>query len=478
MSSTGAQTVTVSYTEGEVTKTATYDINVEALPTHTVTFSVNGQETTQDFAEGAAITFPTVEDIDGYSVIGWTSSEIDGVQDTAPEMVTSATMGSENMKYYAVLANVIPGSLTTITDKLTRETTEASGTTYSDWEGKTGESGAVYAGQSAGSNSSIQLRSDKSSSGIITTTSGGKVTKVTVEWETHTSNGRTLDVYGSNTAYTAASELYNSSKQGTKLGSIVYGTSTELTITGDYAYVGLRSNSGAMYLTSVSIEWQTGTPATYSNYCTTIPVYTATITLNAACTDGEMVYGTFSCTSPFVASDDIIVAEVGVLDGELLVEEYKAGDVVPANTGVMVSALEGGDYTVTLSSAAGTSKLGEDNSLRPTGDEGITAEAMAVADAKCEYYRLTMHNGTQIGYWWGAENGAAFALAANKAYLAVPESLAKNLGFGFGQDADATEIVLNALGHQAAPRYNMQGQRVADGYKGIVIVNGKKYMNK
>ena len=39
------------------------------------------------------------------------------------------------------------------------------------------------------------------------------------------------------------------------MGSIKKGTSTVLTISGDYEYIGLRSNSGAMYLASITITW-------------------------------------------------------------------------------------------------------------------------------------------------------------------------------------------------------------------------------
>ena len=147
------------------------------------------------------------------------------------------------------------------TDTLTRATTGVTGTNYTSWSGKTaGESGAVYAGQSAGDNESIQLRSNNSNSGIITTASGGNVRKITVTWNSATSDGRTLDIYGNNTAYTNATNLYSTSTQGTKLGSIVKGSgkATELEITGDYAFIGMRSNSGAMYLTEIKIEWQTG----------------------------------------------------------------------------------------------------------------------------------------------------------------------------------------------------------------------------
>ena len=129
-------------------------------------------------------------------------------------------------------------------------------TNYSTWSGKTGDSGAVYAGNSAGGNGSVQLRSTNSNSGIVTTATGGTVKKVKVTWNSGTTTGRTLDVYGSSTAYSAASDLYSSSTRGTKIGSIVCGTSTELEISDDYKFVGVRSNSGAMYLTDITFTWE------------------------------------------------------------------------------------------------------------------------------------------------------------------------------------------------------------------------------
>jgi hypothetical protein len=130
-------------------------------------------------------------------------------------------------------------------------------TTYAGWTDKSGsESDAVYAGNSAGSNNSIQLRTNNSNSGIVTTASGGKVTKVKVTWNDNTSDGRTLDVYGKSTAYSSAADLYNNDNKGTKIGSIVKGTSTELTISDEYTFIGLRSNSGAMYVESIEITWE------------------------------------------------------------------------------------------------------------------------------------------------------------------------------------------------------------------------------
>ena len=142
----------------------------------------------------------------------------------------------------------------TITDVLNRGVTGVTGTSYTVWSGKTVNSDAVYAGQSAGGNSSIQLRAT-SPSGVITTTSGGIAKSITVSWNSNTANGRVLDVYGSNSAYEGSADLYDDAKAGTLLGTIVYGTSTSLVIDGEYTYIGLKSASGAMYLTNVSIEW-------------------------------------------------------------------------------------------------------------------------------------------------------------------------------------------------------------------------------
>ena len=105
------------------------------------------------------------------------------------------------------------------TDDLTHSTVGVTGNSYTAWEnvtcGNTNHSSAIYAGQSAGDYTSIQLRSntDKSVySGIVSTTSGGIVKSVTVVWNSNTATGRELEVYGKNTAYNGqygASDLYN-----------------------------------------------------------------------------------------------------------------------------------------------------------------------------------------------------------------------------------------------------------------------------
>ena len=137
--------------------------------------------------------------------------------------------------------------------------TELSGTAYEDKTGLVGSaSGALYSVTCGGTYSSIQLRSNDSKSGVVTTTSAGYVRKITVQWNSNTLPGtRQIDIYGSNSAYSSPADLFDTSSAGAKIGSLVCDTDTELDIEDDYQFIGFRSNSGALYLDEVQIAWET-----------------------------------------------------------------------------------------------------------------------------------------------------------------------------------------------------------------------------
>ena len=153
--------------------------------------------------------------------------------------------------------------VSTVTDVLTSVglgATEGGGNSYTDFTGKTFTSNAIYAANmSAGNVDAIQLRSKSSNSGIVSTTSGGKLKKVVLTWASNTSAGRKVQIYGSNTAYTAPTDLYGTN-QGTMLAELNINDATEyvstLEVTDDYEYVGIRSQADALYLASVEIEWE------------------------------------------------------------------------------------------------------------------------------------------------------------------------------------------------------------------------------
>ena len=191
------------------------------------------------------------------------------------------------LSIFAVMLAVFSVQAEEVTDVLVASKFKATSTTYTDFSDVKFDSDAVYAGQSAKTTGgAIQLRSKNSNSGIVTTTSGGKVKSVTIKVE---SGSNTLDIYGSNTAYKSASDLYGNNK-GTKLGSL--NADGTVTITGDYEYVGVRSNNGAIYLTSISIVWETvgeGGGETPEPDQPETPVAPAAPTLPTSCNfDGSM----------------------------------------------------------------------------------------------------------------------------------------------------------------------------------------------
>lgn len=145
-----------------------------------------------------------------------------------------------------------------VTDELTNSTfgVTSTTTTYTLVKNKRAISDAVYAANLAGGNNSIQLRTNNNNSGIVSTTSGGRLVSVSIEFNENTTSGRTVTVYGSNKAFTNPSELYGVNNNIEELGRISTTSDNKtITVSGDYKYVGIRSQSGALYLDKVIIEW-------------------------------------------------------------------------------------------------------------------------------------------------------------------------------------------------------------------------------
>ena len=169
--------------------------------------------------------------------------------------------------FVALLAMVFGNVMATdVTDELTLTTFGVTGTTYKDVTGKKATSAAVYAANIAGGNSAIQLRSKNNNSGIVSTTSGGRIKSVKIEWNTSTLAERVLDIYGSTTAYEAPTDLYDSAKQGTKIASFTCSDGTKTTIIeGNYQYIGICSNKDAMYIDKITIVWESSSTAENAN---------------------------------------------------------------------------------------------------------------------------------------------------------------------------------------------------------------------
>ena len=239
-----------------------------------VVFKVDDEDFATIENTSAKLVLPATEPAacqDGRVFMGWCSIANYSSETTAPTFAKAGDAVAEGAIFYAIFADVEEGAevATEVSDVLTNAGIGVSGNRYEEWTSKSFTSDAVYAGKTAGSYNSIQFRTRDSNEGIISTTSGGTLVKVKVEWNSNTTDGRTLDIYGKNSAYTTVENLYGSNN-GTKLGSIVCGQSTELSIPGGYTYVGIRSNVSALYLDKLTITWigGSGSSTVYSNYST------------------------------------------------------------------------------------------------------------------------------------------------------------------------------------------------------------------
>lgn len=191
-----------------------------------------------------------------------------------------------------------------VNDEFTNADFAATGTTYTPFTGVTGTSGAVYAGKTS-AGTGIQLRSSGSDCGIVVTAPGGlRVKRVTVEWNSTTSASRILDIYGKETAYASAADLYDSDTSGDLAGSLQMGTST-IELEGNYTYIGLRSKSGALYMDKLTITWETGAATQVAAPVLTpgSTNFTDQLTVTATCaTDGATIYYTMDGSKPTTGS--------------------------------------------------------------------------------------------------------------------------------------------------------------------------------
>ena len=146
-------------------------------------------------------------------------------------------------------------------DSLTRETFGIADITndagYYD-RYATGASGVEYHGHiSAGTG--IQLKSKGSVSGIVSTTSGGTLLSITVAFNKSTAANQELQIYASNEPFDIAEMYKTDSEKCEYVGSIKNnGSGDTFVFEGEYKYIGIRSEHGAIYLDEIIIVWDSG----------------------------------------------------------------------------------------------------------------------------------------------------------------------------------------------------------------------------
>lgn len=156
-----------------------------------------------------------------------------------------------------------------------------------------------------------------------------------------------------------------------------------------------------------------------------------------------------------------------------LVKVAYGGQVIPGGQGYLLSTARENGFCLTPSENAPV-EVSTENLLMGSD------EAMTFNDANYTYYILGK-SGEDFGFYWQTgTGGTSVNNAAHKAFLRVSTlSSAKFLSFTFGEETTGINgITASDAEQNGTALYNLAGQRVAKGYKGLVIKNGKKYLVK
>ena len=194
-------------------------------------------------------------------------------------------------------------------------------------------------------------------------------------------------------------------------------------------------------------------------------------------------YATFSYACPLDLSevtefDTYVASGIDDVNGSKYVHMTKITSAVPESTGLLL-VKEGGCTNVEVPVAA--SADAPTNLLVAT----VTEQQVAASTSSSHHYFLA--NGANgIGFY---NLASAATSGANKAYLNTGATELTTVNgnhlsrvawiFDDSGTTDIHTIDRSPLSiDNAAPIYNIAGQRVANDYKGIVIQNGKKFINK
>jgi len=414
------------------------EYSVTVRPRYTVTFSINGNtdEVRRQESYGTAITVPDVAAIGDYVFLGWSDTEV-ATTNVAPTMTTGKSITPTSTKtIYAVFANQ---TQTGTTDVVDQEYSYSAGTLTVD--GEYTDNNTYYLLHNGG-----YVESAEFDLSIIT--------KVVVYGGTYGGPSYNRLTIGDGT---------NTWKEVTVSGSSQTGTNT---YTGGTAL----SGTGKLRITSTCGGTSNGVRVSGFKIYKSAPVYgysNYTTSLSTSVTIGESHYLSYCFMNKLDFSETDVKAYKASVDGEGKVTLTKV-DVVPAGEGVVLYCETPDTYSIPV-----TTKDASD----VTGNQmvGVLVRTQVVWNPEANVYNYIL----QQGKFNMATDGY---LKPNRAYLStsydVTTSGAKALSVVFAEDeTDGIRSVENSR-IENSDYYNLAGQKVGADYKGIVIVNGKKYMRK
>lgn len=156
-----------------------------------------------------------------------------------------------------------------------------------------------------------------------------------------------------------------------------------------------------------------------------------------------------------------------------LVKVAEGGQVIPGCQGYLLSTANENGFCLTPSDGEAVAA--------PVANLLMGSDEAKIFDDTSYKYYILGKSGEDFGFYWQkGTSGTKVNNAAHKAFLRVPASSgAKFLSFTFGEETTGINgITASDAEQNGTALYNLAGQRVAKGYKGLVIKNGKKYLVK
>ena len=360
------QTITVNqaadetYNAGSTTFTLTITDSTP-IPTHTVTFSVNGETSTGEVEEGAAIEFPDdPADVNGKTFVGWVAVAIDGTTDDAPEFVSSANMGKSDITYYAVFALASGGGSSNVTKSYGFETESDS-----DWtiDGPVRTSSDANTGSYAG-----RINTNNT---YVTFNNKVKVKEFSFAFM-RTSNNSNYNVYietsEDNSNWTAeATYAMGTFNNGTYLTKTLEFDGTQELYVRFHCY----NTTAVRYVDDVTITYVSG-GVSYSGYCTTVADAVAVTSVSVDATASVNVGKTTTLTAA-VSPDNATNKNVTWASSNESIATVDENGVV---TGVSA-----GEATITVTSVADDTKTAT-CTVTVSVVPGTLARPYTVAEAK------------------------------------------------------------------------------------------------
>ncbi len=154
---------------------------------------------------------------------------------------------------------------------------------------------------------------------------------------------------------------------------------------------------------------------------------------------------------------------------------YQKGDVIPAGTGVLLYAAKQTEATTYQFEVDNSSMIAPANLCMFGVDEDPSFD---ISEESCMYYVFNSKGTHGAGFYWASDDGKSIEkemISAHKAYIKIPVSAA-NVRVFIAMN-DKTSVILPQA-TEIDDKYSINGLRVQNAYKGVIIKNGKKYIIK